>query len=338
MTMKYNYVVIGGGFFGCMIAQSLKGKVLLIEKDKDLMQKASANNQARVHNGYHYPRSIQTALASHVNFPRFMSEFKGAVSDDYTMFYAVGRNGKTDAKTYKKMCQEVGCPLYDAPENLKKWFSHEQIEEVFLGHEGVFDSEKLKQILIGKLAWKVDILTNTEVLKVSEGEVHLKDRIIKTDKIIACTYADTNKLLVDSGLPELPIRNEETVMPVVEVPEKFKNVAITIMDGAFFSIYPFPKYGLHTIHHVNYTPEGGDYSKIKEHVVSCIPEMKDMKHRGDIRERKTILLQNDVDDGRPIMFRKDYGFSGLDVIVGAKLDNIYDILDFEKLDDSRYIV
>ena len=138
--------------------------------------------------------------------------------------------------------------------------------------------------------------------------------------------------------PELPVRNEDTVMPLVEVPEKFKNVAITIMDGFFFSIYPFPKLGLHTIHHVELTPAGGNYAKIKEHVVRCIPDMIDMKHLGDICERKAVFLQNDGDDGRPIMFRENYGFRGFDVIVGAKLDNIYDILDFEKTNKSRYVV
>ncbi len=334
---NYDYIVIGGGFFGCMIAQNLKGKVLLIEKENDLMQKASANNQARVHNGYHYPRSYKTAFAAHINFPRFMAEFKDAVSDDYTMFYAVGRNGKTDAKKYKKACKKVGCPLYECPENLKKWFNLEFVEDIFLGHEGVFDSEKIKKILIEKLK-HVDILLNTEVKKVSEGKIYLRDREINAKKIIACIYADTNKLLINSNLPELPIRNEDTVMPLVEVPEKFKNVSITIMDGSFFSIYPFPKRGLHTIHHVELTPEGGDYKKIKEHVVNCIPDMKDMKHKGDIRERKTVLIQNDYDDGRPILFRSDYGFPGFDIIVGAKLDNIYDILDFENTNKSRYVV
>jgi len=333
----YDYIVLGGGFYGCMIAQSLKGKVLLIEKEKELMQKASANNQARVHNGYHYPRSYKTAFASHINFPRFMSEFKNAVSDDYTMFYAVGRNGKTDAKGYRKMCKKVGCPLYEAPENLKKWFNNEYIEDVFLGHEGVFDSEKLKDILIKKLD-KVDILLNTEVVKVTEGKVHLKNKEIVGKKIIACIYADTNKLLKNSNLPVLPIRNEDTVMPLVKVPEKFENVSITIMDGSFFSIYPFPKLGLHTIHNVELTPEGGNYEKIYEHVVKCLPDMKDMKHNGDICERKTVLIQNDIDDGRPIMFRENYGFDGFDIIIGAKLDNIYDILDFEHTNKSRYVV
>ena len=54
-------VIIGGGFFGMYIAEyfARQGKkVLLCEKEADFMQRASYANQARVHNGYHYPRSI----------------------------------------------------------------------------------------------------------------------------------------------------------------------------------------------------------------------------------------------------------------------------------------
>ena len=58
--MKADAVVIGGGFYGASIAiylaknRGLK-KVVLVEKEKKLLTRASYNNQARVHNGYHYP-------------------------------------------------------------------------------------------------------------------------------------------------------------------------------------------------------------------------------------------------------------------------------------------
>lgn len=45
-------------------------RILIIEKDCDLMQRASYGNQAKVHNGYHYPRSILTARRSRVNFSK----------------------------------------------------------------------------------------------------------------------------------------------------------------------------------------------------------------------------------------------------------------------------
>ena len=56
-------VIIGGGFYGAAIAvylakqRGLK-RITLIEREPTLLARASYNNQARVHNGYHYPRSL----------------------------------------------------------------------------------------------------------------------------------------------------------------------------------------------------------------------------------------------------------------------------------------
>lgn len=67
-------VIIGGGFYGAAIAVYLvknRGmrKVILLERESSLLSRASYNNQARIHNGYHYPRSFTTAFRSRVNFP-----------------------------------------------------------------------------------------------------------------------------------------------------------------------------------------------------------------------------------------------------------------------------
>jgi glycine/D-amino acid oxidase-like deaminating enzyme len=65
--------VIGGGFYGLYLAEYLAarvGRVLLFEREPGLMRRASYANQARVHNGYHYPRSVLTALRSREVHPR----------------------------------------------------------------------------------------------------------------------------------------------------------------------------------------------------------------------------------------------------------------------------
>lgn len=73
---SWDAVVIGGGFYGCAIAVFLarqrNWRVCLVEQEKALMTRASYNNQARVHNGYHYPRSFVTAYRSRINLPRFL--------------------------------------------------------------------------------------------------------------------------------------------------------------------------------------------------------------------------------------------------------------------------
>jgi len=54
------------------------------------MARASYNNQARIHNVYHYPRSVLTALRSRQSFPRFIKDFSQCVCDDFDKFYMVG--------------------------------------------------------------------------------------------------------------------------------------------------------------------------------------------------------------------------------------------------------
>lgn len=61
----YDSIIIGGGFYGLYIADFIasQGKrVLLCEYEDSCMTHASYNNQARIHSGYHYPRSLLTGM------------------------------------------------------------------------------------------------------------------------------------------------------------------------------------------------------------------------------------------------------------------------------------
>ena len=71
---KYDLVIIGAGIYGLYASLNenfSQKKILIIEKEKDMLTRASYINQARVHNGYHYPRSISTAKTSAKYFNKF---------------------------------------------------------------------------------------------------------------------------------------------------------------------------------------------------------------------------------------------------------------------------
>ena len=106
--------VIGGGFFGCHIALALKShgfeRVHLIEREQGLMRRASFANQARVHNGYHYPRSLTTALSSHHNFGRFVREYAFAIVPGIDMIYAIATTSRISANQFARFCDEIGAP------------------------------------------------------------------------------------------------------------------------------------------------------------------------------------------------------------------------------------
>ena len=60
-------VIVGGGFYGACLAlfyRSAASDVVLLEARDDLLTRASYVNQARIHTGFHYPRSFGTAMRS----------------------------------------------------------------------------------------------------------------------------------------------------------------------------------------------------------------------------------------------------------------------------------
>src|SRR5579863_1362893 len=106
-------VVIGGGFFGSMIAVHLRAsgvsRVVLCEREPLLLARASYSNQARVHSGCHYPRAFLTAYRSRTNLPRFSREFAAALQRDFTCVYAISaRRSKVRAAQFERFMDDIG--------------------------------------------------------------------------------------------------------------------------------------------------------------------------------------------------------------------------------------
>lgn len=353
----YDIVIIGGGFYGCIIALFLKTKfrkILIIEKESNILTRASYKNQARVHNGYHYPRSYITASRSHANYTRFINDFRPAIADNYTMTYAIPAiNSRITAQQFFAFSKQIGSPITLATRKIKQFFNNALIEEVFIVEEAVFDGIKLREIIKEKLASsKVAVSYNSEVLKVSSQKNTIKLELISGETInshiaINCTYANINNILRNSSLTLLPLKHELTEMPLIKVPIELEKTGVTIIDGPFFSIMPFPSMNLHTFHHVRYTPgyEKSDIEDTTNGVFKSrfprqnsrfiymikdakrfMPCLENAQYKGSLYEVKTVLSQTEVTDARPILFRKDYGIRNFHVVLGGKIDNIYDML------------
>lgn len=359
MSNEYDTIIIGGGFYGLRIAQYLveelhQDKVLVLEKESQLMQRASYSNQARVHNGYHYPRSILTALRSHANFPIFTEEYKEAVVDNFEKYYGVARNlSKVSAAQFRRFFERVGSEIEESVEGLG-YFDKKLIEEVFLVQEYAFDSARLRQILVAKLAkLGVEVRTGEKAVKIraDKNDITLesdKDKYRAT-RVINTTYSSINLVNRASGLPIIPLKHELAEMCLVKVPPALEGKAFTLMCGPFFSLMPFPARGLYSLSHVRYTPhsewydsddetrDGHEYlSEITK--ISHFPQMyADVKrympaaagitYTGEsLWEIKTVLPKSEGDDSRPIMYLENHGgLRNYICIIGGKIDNIYDV-------------
>ena len=107
--------VIGAGIFGCSIALELNKngfEVDLYESENDIMLKASKNNHNRIHYGYHYPRSVETANQSLEGLISFYGIFKDSIINSFPNYYCISnQNSNVSTKQYIDFCEKVGLTL-----------------------------------------------------------------------------------------------------------------------------------------------------------------------------------------------------------------------------------
>jgi L-2-hydroxyglutarate oxidase LhgO len=110
----YDRLVIGAGIYGLYAAIKLassKRSVLVLDAEAKPFQRGSYVNQARVHNGYHYPRSISTATKSVMYFKRFYEDFYDCVFSDFDQIYAIASDYSwTNGEQFARFCHSVNVP------------------------------------------------------------------------------------------------------------------------------------------------------------------------------------------------------------------------------------
>lgn len=173
------------------------------------------------------------------------------------------------------------------------------------------------------------------------------DELIICSYVFNCTYSVLNQFKGDFPGTRTSLKQEITEMALMQVPSTPQGLGITVMDGPFFSMMPFPARGLHTLSHVRYTPhlhwqdkQGIDpYKRLNDYDRATRVErmirdagryllsMLKAKYVESLFEVKTVLVKNESDDGRPILFEKHLELPGCYSVLGGKIDNIYDVLE-----------
>jgi hypothetical protein len=172
--------------------------------------------------------------------------------------------------------------------------------------------------------------------------------VIQCGSVFNCAYSQINVTNDASRFPRIPLKHELAEICLVEVPEELQGRGVTVMCGPFFSCMPFPPLGLHALSHVRYTPHfhwsdadsASDAHAIfdaavkktaYQHMIRDIrrymPMMDKCKYQGSLWEVKTVLPRSEIDDSRPILFKPHHGIRNHHVVMGAKIDNIYDAVE-----------
>jgi len=359
--MHYQFAIIGGGFFGCAIALHLRRRgferIALIERESQLLTRASYRNQARVHNGYHYPRSYLTAYRSRVNLPKFCRDYGFAVKTDFAMLYAIAaRRSKILPLQFERFMRDIGAKYEAAGSGYRSLFDSTNVAAVYVVEEYAFNARRLREHFYKELAAaNIDVMLDTEFTQAhsrnNDGLLQIDLRTvnkplhIEAESVFNCTYAGLNRNIGGEGMT--PLKHELTEVALVDVPPELAGLGVTVMDGPFFSCMPFPAERCHSLTHVKYTPHGffhdqdGSRDPVKESdarsppsrvqymiadAARLMPSLRAVRWRRSLFETKTVLMRNEADDGRPVLLRREATHSRLFSVLGAKIDNVYDVL------------
>lgn len=268
----YDKIIIGAGLYGLYSALFCckRGQnVLVLECDPTPFRRATYINQARVHQGYHYPRSISTAMKSAGYFERFNKDYAFCVNKEFEQIYATSSQYSwSDGKQFKEFCRAAGIPCEELhPSN---YFKSGMCDGVFRTREYTYDAMILKDYFLEELQkypnsfeirYGIDICT---IDKLQDAYViHTKENdVFKSDFVLNATYAGTNQILDMVGFEKFGIKYELCEIILCDVNERLKNIGFTVMDGPFFSIMPFGKTGFHSLTSVTFTPHTTSYDEV----------------------------------------------------------------------------
>lgn len=367
-SMKYDKIIIGAGIYGLYAAWlcAKRGEhVLVLEKEDAPFQRATYINQARVHLGYHYPRSLSTALQTARYFDRFVQDFPESIKSDFRQVYATSsRFSWTQADAFERFADSAGisCRRIDAGE----FFREGMCDGAFLTGEATFDAEILKETLLRRIRSFPDaqIRCGSGVRKIERSgncyRIYTENETFESGYILNAAYAGVNEICRMAGFEPFRIKYELCEVILCTVNEAFQDLGITVMDGPFFSIMPFGKTGLHSLTSVSFTPHQTCYEEIasfpcqKNSPGGCRPgDLKNcstcparpasawnyMEHlarkylKDDYRfsyvrslySMKPILLASDVDDSRPTCIRVHSTEPAFVSVLSGKITTVYDL-------------
>lgn len=287
---EFDVIVLGGGIFGVYAALYLAGRnqsVCLIEKEPSLFSKASVVNQARLHGGYHYPRSMATAQMAHEYQARFMTDHKPFINNQYESYYGIDRSASlTSSSQFEQFCEFIPLPFRKVTNH--SLFNMTQLEALYLTEEYSFDTQQMAAFYIEKLKANkhISLQVGTQVMHAEKNQENwLLEGIIggSTDKIklkaptvINATYSGINSINRLFGMQELDLLYVISEIAFVHS-SALANTGLTIIDGPFASYLPFGHSGTLSLSSVRYTHHKISYSSLptfdcQEVNPSCKPD------------------------------------------------------------------
>ncbi|MCR4851128.1 MAG: FAD-binding oxidoreductase, partial [Lachnospiraceae bacterium] len=254
--------------YAALYCAEMGQSVLILETDPKPFMRATYINQARVHMGYHYPRSLTTALKSAAYFKRFCDDFSFCIHDKFDQVYATSEKFSwTSAQQFRDFCSFANIRCEEiSPE---RYFKQGMCDGAFLTQEYTYDAGILRDYYLDKLGNRNNVsIKYGVIIKGIEQDsdrysIELDDgRVFRSSFVLNATYAGVNQIIDRLKLQpgeHFDLKYELCEIILCKPSDELKDTGITVMDGPFFSVMPFGKTGYHSLTAVTFTPHVVSY-------------------------------------------------------------------------------
>jgi hypothetical protein len=222
--------IIGSGFFGLTLGLFLsrENEVHIFEKEKKILNGASAANQFRFHLGYHYPRSQKTVTEINKSKNMFIKYYGKTIFQKTLNYYLIADESTVDFGQYKKFLKKNR--LYY--KIINQVIPNKKIDKKILTNEKILNYFRFKKIISKKI--------KNSKLKINLNKQFKKSFLKNYDKVIVATYSNNNKILENLGVKKLNDFKFELVEKIViKLPKKFFNKSFVVVDGKFVCVDPY---------------------------------------------------------------------------------------------------
>jgi hypothetical protein len=264
------------------------------------------------------------------------------------MLYGIARNNsKVTTSQFEAFCRRIEAPCTKPSEEATALFNVDFIAGVYQVQEPAFNSDiLLNEARQRALASGALLYLGEAVEEVTEGTESLKVSLMSgttesVDFVLDCTYSKLGTLFEPAKSLSAAIKIERAEICIVAVPKHLDPIGITVMDGPFFSMMPFPTRDSHSFTHVSYTPrrtgpaglgrsevqDTSAFVRMQLDALKYVPAMAQVKLKDSIFIDKAILVSSELDDARPVMIHESGIQKRYISILGSKIDTVYDAVD-----------